>query len=151
MLLRAVVRRSDPAYALNCISDEPFVLSPGGVNGVTDGDDVTSPAHIQVRPREGDEAGVSHSMLVPTRDARMNQDSDATGNARSRPQTLLCHHTRARAPSRLLASRPSPASPLSSGRVEGFVHQGSRVNPQHPAGRCYVTAHNVAVEATHFH
>ena len=35
------------------------------MDGVADGDDVSRPAYIQVRPREGDEAGVRHSMLVP--------------------------------------------------------------------------------------
>ena len=39
--------------------------SPGGVDGVADCDNVSRPAHIQVWPREGDEAGVSHSVLVP--------------------------------------------------------------------------------------
>lgn len=68
-----------------------FLLSPGGVDGVTDGDDVTGPAHIQVRPREGDEAGVSHSVLVPRRDARMNQDSGATGSACGRPPRNPSH------------------------------------------------------------
>lgn len=127
---------------------------------MTDGDDVTGPAHVQVRPREGDEAGVSHSVLVPTRDN--NQDVNATGTTRSRsltpthpePSRAATHPLAPPPPPphwRLLASHPSPASPLSSGRVEGFVHQRSWVNPQHPAGGCYVTAHNVAVEATHFH
>lgn len=36
------------------------------MDGVADGDDVACPTHIQVGSREGDEAGVSHSMLVPT-------------------------------------------------------------------------------------
>lgn len=35
------------------------------MNGVTDGDDVTRAANIQVRTGEGDEARVSHSVLVP--------------------------------------------------------------------------------------
>lgn len=39
---------------------------PGGMDGVADGDDIARPTHIQVRSREGDEARVSHSMLVPT-------------------------------------------------------------------------------------
>lgn len=39
---------------------------PGGMDGVADGDDIACPAHIQVGSREGDEAGVSHGMLVPT-------------------------------------------------------------------------------------
>lgn len=33
---------------------------------MADGDNVARPAHIQVRSREGDEAWVSHSMLIPT-------------------------------------------------------------------------------------
>lgn len=33
---------------------------------MADGDNVACPAYIQVRSREGDEARVSHSMLVPT-------------------------------------------------------------------------------------
>lgn len=36
------------------------------MDGVADGDNVARPAHIQVRSREGDEAWVSHSMLIPT-------------------------------------------------------------------------------------
>lgn len=36
------------------------------MDGVADGDDIACPTHIQVGSREGDEAGVSHSMLVPT-------------------------------------------------------------------------------------
>lgn len=60
---------ADPAYAPNGISERTSPsCSPGGVDGVTDGDHVTGPAHIQVRPREGDEARVSHSVLVPTGD-----------------------------------------------------------------------------------
>lgn len=35
------------------------------MDGVADRDNVSRPAHIQVRPRESDEAGVSHSVLVP--------------------------------------------------------------------------------------
>lgn len=41
-------------------------ISPRGVDGVADGDDVSRSGNIQVRPREGDEARVSHSVLVPT-------------------------------------------------------------------------------------
>lgn len=40
---------------------------PRCVDGVADCDNVSSPAHIQVWPSEGDEARVSHSMLVPAR------------------------------------------------------------------------------------
>lgn len=47
--------------------------SPGGVDGVADGDHVACPAHIQVRPREGDEARVGHGVLVPTSVTQMNQ------------------------------------------------------------------------------
>lgn len=47
--------------------------SPGGVDGVADGDHVACPAHIQVRPREGDEARIGHGMLVPTRVTQTNQ------------------------------------------------------------------------------
>lgn len=36
------------------------------MDGVADGDNVARPTHIQVWSREGDEARVSHSMLVPT-------------------------------------------------------------------------------------
>lgn len=43
------------------------VISPGGMNGVADGDNVSCPAHIQVWPGEGDEPGVRHSVLVPAR------------------------------------------------------------------------------------
>ncbi len=43
-----------------------FFFLPGGMDSVADGDNVARPTHIQVRSREGDEAGVSHSMLVPT-------------------------------------------------------------------------------------
>lgn len=39
---------------------------PGGMNGVADGYNIACPTHIQVGPREGDEARVSHCMLVPT-------------------------------------------------------------------------------------
>lgn len=39
------------------------------MNGVADGHNVAWPAHIQVRSSEGDEAGVSHCMLVPTQHA----------------------------------------------------------------------------------
>lgn len=41
--------------------------------------------------------------------------------------------------------------PLSPGGVKGFVHQRAGVNPQYPIGRCYVTAHNVAVQAAQLH
>lgn len=40
---------------------------PGGMNGVADGYNIACPTHIQVGPREGDEARVSHCMLVPTK------------------------------------------------------------------------------------
>ena len=36
------------------------------MNSVADGDNVARPANIQVRPCEGDEARIGHSMLVPT-------------------------------------------------------------------------------------
>lgn len=36
------------------------------MDSVADGDNVARPTHIQVWSREGDEAWVSHSMLVPT-------------------------------------------------------------------------------------
>lgn len=38
---------------------------PGGMNGVADRDHVSSPAHIQIRARKGDEARVGHGMKVP--------------------------------------------------------------------------------------
>lgn len=41
-------------------------ISPRGMDGVADGDNVSRSGNIQVRPREGDEARVSHSVLVPT-------------------------------------------------------------------------------------
>lgn len=37
------------------------------MDGVADGDNVSRSGNIQVRPREGDEARVSHSVLVPTK------------------------------------------------------------------------------------
>lgn len=43
-----------------------FFSLPGGVDGVTDGDNIAGSSHIQVWSREGDEAWVSDSMLVPT-------------------------------------------------------------------------------------
>lgn len=45
---------------------KPASILPGGVDSVADGDNVARPTHIQVWSREGDEAWVSHSMLVPT-------------------------------------------------------------------------------------
>lgn len=41
-------------------------ISPGGVDGVADGDNISGSSHIQVGPSEGDEARVGHSVLVPT-------------------------------------------------------------------------------------
>lgn len=35
------------------------------MDSVADGDNVARPTHIQVRSREGDEARVSHGVLVP--------------------------------------------------------------------------------------
>lgn len=37
------------------------------MDGVADGDNVSRSGNIQVRSREGDEARVSHSVLVPTK------------------------------------------------------------------------------------
>lgn len=51
--------------------------SPGRMDGVADGDHVACPAHIQVGPREGDEARVGHGMLVPT---RVTQTDQPVGN-----------------------------------------------------------------------
>ena len=51
-----------------CVHECIYVCarSPGGVYGVTDGDHVAGPAHIQVGPCEGDQAWVGHGVLVPT-------------------------------------------------------------------------------------
>lgn len=35
------------------------------MNSVADGDDITGSSHVKVRPCEGDEARVGHSMLIP--------------------------------------------------------------------------------------
>lgn len=42
-------------------------------------------------------------------------------------------------------------SPLSSSGIKCFVHEGTRINSEDAIGRCYVTADNVRIQATHFH
>lgn len=42
-------------------------------------------------------------------------------------------------------------SPLSPSGIKCFVHERTRINSEDTIGRCYVTANNISVQATHFH
>lgn len=44
------------------------------MDGVADGDHIAGPAHVQVRPGEGDQARVGHSMLVPTQHSKKKKN-----------------------------------------------------------------------------
>lgn len=60
------LEETDQTFHSLILNYNHFIL-PGGMNSVADGDDVSCAANIQIGTGEGDEAWVSHSMLVPVR------------------------------------------------------------------------------------
>lgn len=60
------LEKTDHTFHSLILNYNHFIL-PGGMNSVADSDDVSCTANIQIGTGEGDEARVSHSMLIPVR------------------------------------------------------------------------------------